>query len=762
MYKINLKKHIDDITQKKRVVFDYLFLSGLILFHLINNAIWLFLDTCPPAWDESAHLCLSLRYLELLLHPTRDLVFNLIKVSYYYPPFFHLSLVPVHLLFGISADWATMSLVVYFAFLIIGVYKIGSFLYCRKVGLLAAFLVSMYQSIIYMSRFPLLDLPLTAVVTWGIYFLLRSRCFKEKKYAIAFGVISGIGLLVKWTYLFFIFFPVSFAVFKSIKEIDKKGIKNFLFVVVSFFIITAPWYLYNLVPIIQRCFQAATIGAAEGDPHFLSINSFLFYFWNLEKQVQFLFFILFLTGITKLVKEWKTNYQNRDNLIILIGWIVVPYFVFTLIGNKDGRYTLPFLPAVSIISAFWVFGLKKEIWQKIVVYSVIIIGLLQCISFSCGVFPDIVVFNKLHLSLFRPPCRGNWKHKEIFDFIMQINKEKKDFVIARVLANHQAFSSSIFRFYTESNYLPIMPKGYREPLGEFSDYLLLKTKNIGPAYTTDKYLAPLAEMEKQLVSFTRVFSSVGSFPLPDGSEAIVYKKEALPAWEWQEQFSLDKLSEKIKESFFSAGISSSKNFHVEIIPYNDEESLKGNFEKIIITGDLLNIEGIEVSEMRVELDNIHINFYKMWLEKKLVILSLEKIKPRVIISGQSLEKFIYEKVPGIKDVRIKFGNEPLKGNFSSIVSLEITGKLRFLNRYFKAVIKGKIKLDSRGKYFYTQVDKIKCGFFRIPHFIYASSTNQKFPLLPTVDWPVETVINVLEAVEDEKLIIKAERGLNEL
>ena len=762
MYKINLKEYVEEISQKKNMFFDYLFLSGLILFHLINNAIWLIRDTCPPAWDESAHLCLSLRYLELLLHPTRDLVLNLIKVSYYYPPFFHLSLIPVHLLFGISADWATMSLVGYFAFLIIGVYKLGSFLYCRKVGMLAAFLVSMYQSIIYMSRFPLLDLPLTTVVTWAVYFLLRSRYFKEKKYAIAFGVVSGIGLLVKWTYLFFIFFPVSFAVFKAIKEIDKKGIKNFLFVLFSFFIIAGPWYLYNLLPIIQRCIQAATIGTAEGDPYFLSLGSFLFYFRNLEKQVQFLFFILFLVGTIKLVKEWKINYQKRDNLIILIGWIVVPYFIFTLIGNKDGRYTLPFLPAVSIISVFWIPALKKVIWQKRLIYSVIITGLLQYAIFTYGVFPGIVPFNKLHLSLSYPPCRENWKHKEIFDFIMQTNKEKKNLIIARVFVNHKAFSSSIFRFYTLSNHLPIMPKGYSKPLGEFSDYLILKTGNLGPAYTTGRYLKPLREIEKQFFSFNKVFSVRKTFPLPDGSEAIVYKREALPAWELKEEFSLSKLGEKIKESFFLAGILTSENFQVRIVPYNDEESLKGHFEKIIITGKLLNIEGIEATEMRVELDDIHINLYKMWLEKKLVILSLEKIKPEVIISSQSLEKFIYEKVPGIKDVQIKFQNKPVKKSFSSIVSLEITGKLRILNRYFKTVIKGEIKLDSKNKYFYTQIDKIKCGFFRIPHFIYASSTNQNFSLLPTADWPVETMINVLETIENEKLIIKAERVLYEL
>lgn len=743
--------------RKKDLLFDYFLLGLLILFHLINNAIWLIWDTRPPAWDQSAHLGLSLRYLELFLHPSRDLISNFMKVSYYYPPFFHLSLVPIHLVFGVSQDLATMGLIVYFAFLIIGVYKLGSYFYDRRVGMLASFLVSMYQFLVYISRFPLLDIPLTTTVTWGFYFLLRSDYFKKKKHTIAFGIISGVGILIKWTYLFFLLFPVLFVIFRLVKKIDKESVKDFFLGIFFFFIIAGPWYLYNLVPVIQRCIKTAGLGPAEGDPYFLSIESFLFYFWNLERQVQFLFFILFLIGVVKFVREWKANHQKKDNLIILTSWIIVPYLIFTLISNKNQRYTLPFLPAVSLISVFWIPYLKKVVWRKILIYSIVIVGLAKYVLFSYAILPNLIFptpFAKFHLNVCCPPYRQDWKHKEIFDFILKTSNIERDFIITRVLANGEFFSSPAFKFYTTSNHLPVVPKGYSKPLGEFSDYLILKTGNLGPVYTTDKYMKPLEEIKKQLPSFTKVFSISKHFPLPDGSEGIVYKREALPAWELKKEFGLNKLEEKIKEAL-SSKILASKNFRLQVFSCSEEESLKGHFKKIIITSDLLNIEGLEMNKVRIELKNININLYKIWQENELVVLSLEEFKPELIISKQSLEKLLYEKTDSIRNVQIRFKNEVPEKEFLSGVYLKITGELKFLDKYFKIVITGKIRLDSKNRIFSTHIDKIKCGPFIVPHFIYASSCNQKFSLLPTPDWPVETVIEILKEIEGEKLIIKS-------
>src|SRR5271154_4391939 len=82
--------------------------------------IWRYLDTRPPAWDPSIHLLLSCYYRDFLLHGTP------VTTSWasFYPPLYHLSIIPA-LSLGIPSETKAVAMhVVYMAILLVGLYRL--------------------------------------------------------------------------------------------------------------------------------------------------------------------------------------------------------------------------------------------------------------------------------------------------------------------------------------------------------------------------------------------------------------------------------------------------------------------------------------------------------------------------------------------------------------------------------------------------------------------------------------------------------------
>ncbi len=181
-----------------------LVLAALILFHILNNWIWLSTNVVILGWDRPRHLIESLRYNDILRTLNLDSLFQAFTLSGYYPPLFHLLIVAFYKLFGLSADVAAMVNSLYLAILLPSTYLIGRKIWGWKEGLLSAFLVSTFPMIYAMSRYTYIEFTLTSMVTLSIWLLLMSEGFTHRGYSLLFGLSLGLGMLTKWTYLLFV------------------------------------------------------------------------------------------------------------------------------------------------------------------------------------------------------------------------------------------------------------------------------------------------------------------------------------------------------------------------------------------------------------------------------------------------------------------------------------------------------------------------------------------------------------------------------
>lgn len=104
---------------------------------------------------------------------------------------------------------------IFFIILITSIYGIGSLIYNRKTGLLAAFLTSVFPLIFGQSRNAMLDFPLAAMVSLSIYLILKTDGFRYVLYSILAGIALGLSQSTKESTFIFILTPLIYYFLKS-------------------------------------------------------------------------------------------------------------------------------------------------------------------------------------------------------------------------------------------------------------------------------------------------------------------------------------------------------------------------------------------------------------------------------------------------------------------------------------------------------------------------------------------------------------------
>jgi 4-amino-4-deoxy-L-arabinose transferase-like glycosyltransferase len=182
-----------------------LILLGLvILFHLVNNSLWLARNEVVYGFDRMTHQLISLEYDDILsegLGPRT--LFAALTRSGYYPPLVHLTAVGFYRLLGVSMDAAALSNSVYLVLFLLAVYGLGERFGGPWVGLNSAAIASTFPIIFSMSRYLYVDFALTSLVAVNVCLLVRANRFRHRAYTLLYGLSLGLGMLTKWTFAAF-------------------------------------------------------------------------------------------------------------------------------------------------------------------------------------------------------------------------------------------------------------------------------------------------------------------------------------------------------------------------------------------------------------------------------------------------------------------------------------------------------------------------------------------------------------------------------
>lgn len=382
---------------KKRISIYPVLLVSIFCFHLINNYLWLRNSISIEGVDVENHLLYSIQFFyrlsDVVLNPTVPFWTKLLDIirllnrpihtNIYWPSFVNLCAAAFYSIFGRSLLAAKLTMLPFFLILLVSTYLIGKEIANRFVGLCAAFMISMYPIIFESSRQYALDLPLTALVALTILFLLYCDNFKNRKYTILLALSCGIGMLIKGQLALFIIGPICLVLFNLAKEVKKscrrwfKLIFNlFLFIIIAILISSIWW--------------GNKIGSA-----LFSIYKFIYYtFYRIEEYSQeyvysvylpeisrnsvgFFFSLIFLIALIFFIKA-RVKYKG-----ILISWILFPFLLFSfLVLAKQGRFLMPLLPGLALISAWGVSRIKIRRFKYLILGIIVIFGLTQFFTLS--------------------------------------------------------------------------------------------------------------------------------------------------------------------------------------------------------------------------------------------------------------------------------------------------------------------------------------------------------------------------------------------
>ncbi len=364
MAKLNLM-----INQKNIQLVDLAILGIIWLGSAISDRIWFAFDHSVPAWDQAAHLTNSLTYWQILQHPqwfSGEWWTNFWMLSSKMAPLTYILTVPFLNLFGLGEDQATLVYLLFSAILLISVYGLGIKLFNRQIALWAAGLCILMPGLFRVRLDFLLDYPLTTIVTLSFWILtlwwntgipVKNRP-KEWLLAAIFGLCFGLGLLVKQTFIFFLFVPLAWVVISTIQQRYWERLAQLISGLGLSVLVFGPWYRINWL-IILTSGKRATIDSAiaKGEPGLDTLNSWIYYWKILPYLISWPLLLVPIVGL--IFYGWKRSQvkaEQKENFSTSWKWLIVfiisAYGLSSLNVNKDPRYVLPYLPEIALLLAF--------------------------------------------------------------------------------------------------------------------------------------------------------------------------------------------------------------------------------------------------------------------------------------------------------------------------------------------------------------------------------------------------------------------------
>lgn len=321
------------------------------------NAAWIVAETRPPHWDMGRHLWNSLVYQA---YAENGRIGDGLLAYLYYPPLVYWVAVPFYALLGTSVEAAVAGNVVWLTLLAAATFGLGRSLAGPGAGALAVlFVLGSPMMVTQLKEFQL-DAPLTAMVAAALLALVRSRDLAARGPSLLFGLASGLGMLVKWTFCLFLVAPAAWALVRAVRLDRAEGGRartvNAALAAAVALPLGGYWYARNLGFLRADAAHSAAVAAVqEGDPQVLSLASVLWYAGNVVgNQLHLLPALAALGGL-----GWALADGERRRRAAPLLWMAAgSYALLTCVPNKDARYTLPLVVGAGVLAAAWVASLR--------------------------------------------------------------------------------------------------------------------------------------------------------------------------------------------------------------------------------------------------------------------------------------------------------------------------------------------------------------------------------------------------------------------
>jgi hypothetical protein len=593
-----------------------LVLSGWWLFLGACNIGWLAKDTRPPAWDPAIHLLSSVRYRHFIgdflfgTVPLADSIRRLFSLDAFYPPFAPFVTAFATLGLKPNADASTWVLNQFFlALLLFATYRLGRRAAGSVAGIAAAVAVTTFGAVWSASHAFMLDLPVMAVTALALERLFATDRFSRPGRSLLFGLIGGIGMLTKWTFLFFLIVPLAVEMGRAATLPDRlRRLRNACAALLVWGLVSLPWYLVHAPSLAQDLLGYGPSSPTDwrSFPRVLSLPSLSFYPRAIASLTLLPWAAMLLVGGAL---GWRRNPEARRLFLLSIAGLLF----LTLFRTKDERYAMPVLPAAAVLATAWVAEPRKKPLRT----CLLVVGAATVASLALAFIGD-------------PPVRQLWPIEEALAAIPSRPGFSPPCV--RVIPDLSCFHRFAFEYAAEAGDRNVEIEGAGR-IPWFTDGVIVKTGDQGARPGAALIMSRIAKNEG---SFHEIFRKTWDHPLPDGSRVELYRLDVRPLEGVSPQELVEQLRSAVQNEISRISHSPFTG-RIEIEATSDEETLRGRFRRIAFSAENLKIAGrspedpaILAREIGFELLGVAVNPYRL-RDGALELLSLEELAPHLVI-----------------------------------------------------------------------------------------------------------------------------------
>lgn len=306
---------------------------------------------------------------------------------------------------------------IFFLILLIGMYKIGKLVYDTSTGVFLSFFISFLPIIFPHLRVPMLDLPLTAMYVLSVFFLLKTEYFSSLFYSVCGGIIWGLSLLTKESFLIF-FLPVFlyyvWLAIKKQKKISSDRIYINIFISLALFLLITGIVYFNT----QNYREVIKIYSMKGSLKIYHDGRQNNFFWYVFVFPFIYFYPIIFIALTPFFIIYVLRKDSEEKKVFLYPFII-SVFLFSLSPNKSIRFLMPLVPIFTLMC---IGGMNKVLKGNIkIIYFV---GL---ITFSLFQFNMVNSKSPLYSDYYNRIITkfANWQdeHGVLFPFQRQKDKD---------------------------------------------------------------------------------------------------------------------------------------------------------------------------------------------------------------------------------------------------------------------------------------------------------------------------------------------------
>jgi 4-amino-4-deoxy-L-arabinose transferase-like glycosyltransferase len=496
-------------------------LAASLLYLCVANIVWIAIDTRPPFWDMANHATWSLEVLRDFQQNGVSALLTLPHDSGTYPPLYYAVVALFYGLLGPTIDSAQLANLPAVILLGLATYGIARSLMEPGAAALAALIVNFIPFLLWLSRETMLEYWLTALVAIALWALIKTKEFSSGKWSIVFGLVCGLGMLTKWTFVIFVVLPALWAARKN----PGNAVKSFAVAAV----VASYWYVpqFYTMPLFWR--QNAAAAVFERDPATMT-ERLLFYARSIEGSVLFLpLFVLCVIGVLFVIAHRRSLFPKWTPIVLCLlgsglGLILLP--------SADPRYAVGILPAMALFAAA---PFEKRMAAQFVLAAFLVFQHVL-VSFGIPQLPERVVlmqgpegplpydwnlYIQNYLTVWGRPERQDWHIDRV---LKQVSEGVTSPVRIGLIPDLPRLDVPAYRFAIDLTGYPVTIDRQLSPEEQSlleNDYLLM---SIGRQTAFGSQAPHAAEINAYVASHPERFQLIDEFPLPSGETVRLYKR----------------------------------------------------------------------------------------------------------------------------------------------------------------------------------------------------------------------------------------------